>query len=310
MAPIPRTEKVHQAMRFCRFRRADGWVGMGICRDDAIIPLENVDATLPPRLDQLMVMEPYLPGRLAGIESAQPLRGEVRLLPPVHQPEKVLCVGLNYRDHAIETGKQPTPEPVIFSKLPSAIIGPEDPIILPASSQKVDYEAELVVVIGRTCHDVDESQAMDYVFGFCCGHDVSARDWQQERPGGQWLLGKSFDTFAPIGPCLVHKSQVPHAEDLAIEMRISGEAMQQSRTSEMIFSIPMLVSYLSKIVTLRAGDLLFTGTPAGVGTARTPPRYLRPGDRCEVTIESLGTLSNPCVAHDSPEARAWREMAD
>lgn len=293
-------------MRFCRYRRADGQIGEGIYRDEAVVPLENIDASIPPSLNHWMALQDELPGRLAKLDSATPLGEDVRLLAPVPHPEKIVCVGLNYRDHAIETGAIPPTEPVIFSKLSSTIIGPDDPIILPRLSDRVDYEAELVVVIGSTCRDVEEPEAMNHVFGYCCGHDVSARDWQKEHCGGQWLMGKSFDTFAPLGPYVVHKSLVPNPGNLAVQMRIGDAVMQQSRTSELIFSIPTLISFLSKIVTLRPGDLIFTGTPAGVGAARTPPRFLKPGDHCHVTIESLGTLSNPCVAHDSAAADQWR----
>ncbi|WP_164102008.1 fumarylacetoacetate hydrolase family protein [Candidatus Laterigemmans baculatus] len=294
-------------MRFCRYRRANGQLGEGIERDGSIVPLEQLDSTLPPHLRDWMTLGEALPERLAKLDSAAAIEEPVRLLAPVPHPEKIICVGLNYRDHAIETGAVPPTEPVIFSKLSSTIVGPDDPIILPQLSDRVDFEAELVVVLGSTCRDVEEAEAMQHVFGYCCGHDVSARDWQKEHCGGQWLMGKSFDTFAPLGPYVVHKSLVPEPGNLAIEMRIGDEVMQRSRTNELIFSIPTLISFLSKIVTLRPGDLIFTGTPAGVGAARTPPRFLQPGDHCQVTIESLGTLRNRCVAHDSAEAEQWRK---
>jgi 2-keto-4-pentenoate hydratase/2-oxohepta-3-ene-1,7-dioic acid hydratase in catechol pathway len=216
-------------------------------------------------------------------------------LAPIALPQKIICVGLNYRDHAIETGKQPPEEPVIFSKLPSAVIPHHAAICLPPQSDQVDYEAELVVVIGQRCRRVEKQSAMDFVFGYCCGHDVSSRDWQYHHSGGQWLLGKSFDTFAPLGPYLVPKSQIPDPGKLRVQMRINGEVLQDSSTNELIFDIPHLVSYLSQIFTLEPGDLIFTGTPAGVGVARSPQRFLKPGDTCEVEIEGLGTLINPVV---------------
>ena len=151
----------------------------------------------------------------------------------------------------------------------------------------------MVVVIGKKCRQVEPSEAMDFVFGYCCGHDVSSRDWQYHHSGGQWLLGKSFDTFAPLGPAIVHKSEIPDPGNLTIQMRINGELMQDSSTSELIFSIPFLISYLSKIFTFQPGDLIFTGTPAGVGVARNPQRFLKPGDKCEVEIQGLGILANP-----------------
>ena len=292
-------------MRFCRFQRSDGRVAVGVWREGEVVPLENIDAALPTRIDQLMAIDD-LQQRLAGAGEAAAIGAPVKLLAPVSRPEKVLCVGLNYRDHAVETGAAIPGEPVIFCKLPSALSGPDDPIILPPESDSVDYDAELVVVIGKTCRRVSQQEAMDYVFGYCCGHDVSARDWQKDKPGGQWLLGKSFDTFAPIGPYVVHASQVGDPSRLRVQMRINGQTMQDSDTSQFIFSVPEVISYISHVATLRPGDLIFTGTPPGVGAARRPPRFLAAGDVCEVEVEGLGVLTNPCVAFDSPEAEAAR----
>ena len=293
-------------MRFCRYQRLDGRVGTGVWRDGEVVPLENIDAALPSDIDRLMALGKSLEQRLENLSAASALPEPVQLLAPVQRGEKVLCVGLNYRDHAVETGAAIPTEPVIFCKLPSALTGPDAPIILPPESDSVDYEAELVVVIGKTARRVSESDAMDCVFGYCCGHDVSARDWQKDKPGGQWLLGKTFDTFAPIGPYLVHKSQVKDPSGLHVQMRINGETMQDSDTSQFIFSVAQIISYISHVATLRPGDLIFTGTPPGVGAARRPPRFLKPGDHCEVEVEGLGVLSNPCVAFDSPEAEACR----
>lgn len=286
-------------MRFCRYQLPDRSIGIGLALDDRIVPLKDLHEGLPSEIDQLLAMESMLLERLGGAGEAPGLSEAVKILAPVPRPEKVLCVGLNYRDHATETGSEIPSEPVIFCKLPSAIIGPEDPIILPAESQRVDYEAELVVVIGRNCRRVSVDQAMQCVFGFCCGHDVSARDWQKEKPGGQWLLGKSFDTFAPLGPYLVHKSAIDDIGKLRVQMRLNGQTRQDSSTSQLIFSIPEIVSYVSQVATLRPGDLIYTGTPAGVGDACKPPRYLTAGDVCEVEIDGLGTLRNPCVAFDN-----------
>jgi 2-keto-4-pentenoate hydratase/2-oxohepta-3-ene-1,7-dioic acid hydratase in catechol pathway len=213
----------------------------------------------------------------------------------VPPPEKILCIGLNYRDHAIETGSEIPTEPVVFSKFNTALVGHGQAIRLPKVAHKVDYEAELVVVIGRTSKHVAAGDAMKHVFGYTCGHDVSARDWQKGRPGGQWLLGKTFDTFAPTGPCVVTTNEVDPS-DLAIRMQLNGEVVQHSTTAQLIFDIPMLISHLSKIVTLRPGDLIFTGTPPGVGAARIPPVFLKPGDRCSVEIEGIGILTNNCEA--------------
>jgi 2-keto-4-pentenoate hydratase/2-oxohepta-3-ene-1,7-dioic acid hydratase in catechol pathway len=217
------------------------------------------------------------------------------LLSPVPENGKTICIGLNYRDHAIETGAEIPTEPVVFSKLQGTLCGPGTPIPLPAVSHQVDYEAELVLVIGRTAQSVSEETADEYIFGYMCGHDVSARDWQKGRPGGQWLLGKSFPQFAPVGPWLVTKEQVKDACNLKIQMRINDEVMQDSNTQQLIFKPQQLISYLSRCCILQAGDLIFTGTPPGVGAARKPPRFLRAGDICEVEIEGLGVLRNPVV---------------
>ena len=218
------------------------------------------------------------------------------LLPPVPTPEKIICIGLNYRDHAIETGAEIPSEPVVFSKFNSALIGHGETILLPAVSSQVDYEAELVVVIGRRAKRVSEENAMSHVFGYTCGHDVSARDWQKGRPGGQWLLGKTFDTFAPIGPCVVTAQELKDPSDLRVKMHLNKTVVQDSTTAQLIFSIPTLIAHLSKIVTLKPGDLIFTGTPPGVGAARNPPVFLQPGDRCTVEIEGIGQLTNDCLA--------------
>jgi 2-keto-4-pentenoate hydratase/2-oxohepta-3-ene-1,7-dioic acid hydratase in catechol pathway len=193
---------------------------------------------------------------------------EVKLLPPVLEPQKIICVGLNYADHAAETGAIAGDEPVIFCKFPTSLLAPEAPIELPPESNQVDYEGELVVVIGRRARRLTRDEAWEHIAGYACGHDVSARDWQKNKPGKQWLLGKSFDTFAPLGPWLATADEVTNPGDLKIELRLNGEVMQSSSTSQLIFPIDFLVSYLSHVCTLLPGDLIYTGTPSGVGVAR------------------------------------------
>ena len=220
---------------------------------------------------------------------------QARLLPPVPDPHKIICVGLNYRDHAIESGAPIPDEPVLFCKLPNTLVGPGEAIVLPPVSEQVDYEAELVIVIGRGGRFIPKDRAREHVAGFTCGHDVSARDWQLHKPGKQWLCGKSFDTFAPTGPAIVPADELdPH--NLPIRLRLNGETMQDSNTREFIFKVEELVAYVSQVFTLEPGDLIFTGTPPGVGFARRPPVFLKPGDRCEVEIEGIGVLVNPVVA--------------
>src|SRR5581483_7853313 len=222
----------------------------------------------------------------------------VKLLPPVPDPGKILCIGLNYRDHAIEGGQPIPAEPVLFAKFPNTLVASGDPIKIPKVAQKVDYEAELVVVVGRAGkHIPNDRSAFEYVGGYTCGHDVSARDWQFKGSEKQWTIGKTFDTFAPTGPVLVTADELADPHDLRIQLRLNGQTMQNSSTKEFIFGGPALLAYLSQVVTLEPGDLIFTGTPPGVGIARKPtPLLLKPGDVVEVEVEKIGVLRNPCVA--------------
>jgi 2-keto-4-pentenoate hydratase/2-oxohepta-3-ene-1,7-dioic acid hydratase in catechol pathway len=219
-----------------------------------------------------------------------------KLLAPL-DPRVVLCIGLNYRQHAIETKCEIPRYPIVFFKNPSAIQNPGDPIVLPAAlpSTKVDYEVELVIVIGKTCRNVTVSAAPDYVLGYTCGNDVSARDWQKHGGGGQWCLAKTFDTFAPLGPCLVTRDEIPHPGALTVTTRVNGALRQNSNTADMIFSCAEIVSFLSKVTTLLPGTVIFTGTPEGVGMGRTPPVWLQSGDTVSVEIEKIGALTNPVV---------------
>lgn len=216
-----------------------------------------------------------------------------RLLAPVPDPQKIICMGLNYRDHAAESNMAIPDEPVLFSKYASALIGHGETIRLPSVSNEVDFEAELVFVIGKRGRDIPQSEAMSYVGGYAVGHDVSARDWQLNKPGKQWMAGKTFDTFAPIGPELVTSDEVADPHNLRIQLRLNGQTMQDSNTSQFIFRIDEAIAYISQIFTLEPGDLVFTGTPPGVGMARKPQVWLKPGDVAEVEIDGLGVLRNP-----------------
>jgi 2-keto-4-pentenoate hydratase/2-oxohepta-3-ene-1,7-dioic acid hydratase in catechol pathway len=223
----------------------------------------------------------------------------VKLLAPVPDPRKIVCIGLNYRDHAAESGVPVPTEPILFSKYPTTLIGHGDQIVLPSASHEVDYEAELVVVIGRKGRHISRERALDHVGGYAVGHDVSARDWQLNKPGKQWMAGKTFDTFAPVGPELVTPDEVPDPQNLGIRLRLNGQTMQDSSTNQLVFGVAELIAYLSQVFTLEAGDLIFTGTPPGVGMARKPPVWLKPGDRVEVEIDRLGTLSNTVIAENA-----------
>jgi 2-keto-4-pentenoate hydratase/2-oxohepta-3-ene-1,7-dioic acid hydratase in catechol pathway len=217
-----------------------------------------------------------------------------KLAAPIPRPHKIICIGLNYRDHA-EESKMAIPEtPTVFSKYSSTVIGPGDAIVLPKNSTKPDYEAEFAVVIGRSGRHIAEADWRDHVFGYTIVNDVSARDFQMAT--SQWMIGKTFDTFCPMGPAIVTADEIEDPHNLRISLSINGETLQNSNTKNLIFDVPKLIAYLSSVFTLEPGDIISTGTPAGVGFARKPPRWLLPGDMVEVTVEGLGTLMNPVVA--------------
>ncbi len=267
-------------------------------RDGAWIDLNQADPAVPHCIKALLAQGPEgLDRAHRAMEQGSLLAAEsVRRIAPIPRPEKVICVGLNYKDHAQEA-RMPLPaEPVIFSKFPTAVLADGEPIVLPPLSAEVDYEAELVAVIGVGGRSIPVEKAREHIAAYCCGNDVSARDWQLRKPGGQWLLGKSFDTFAPFGPTLVTADEVPDPNNLRVQLRLNGQVMQESSTSQFIFPIETLVSYISGVCTLSPGDLIFTGTPGGVGFVRRPPVFLKPGDVVEVEIERLGILRNPVVA--------------
>lgn len=218
-------------------------------------------------------------------------------LPPV-QPAAVFCIGLNYRQHAEETGMELPEYPVLFMKNPASAVGHEQDIVLPESCRKkaqADFEAELTVVMGRAAKNVSAKEAFSYVKGYTIGNDVSARWWQKQAGGGQWVRGKSFDTFCPLGPVMVTADEIPNPGNLAISCKVNGKTMQESSTSDMIFSIERLIEYLSEDTTLLPGTVILTGTPSGVGVARKPPVFLKPGDRIEMHIEKIGSLANTVV---------------
>ncbi|MCS6865795.1 MAG: fumarylacetoacetate hydrolase family protein [Gemmataceae bacterium] len=268
---------------------------------DGYIDLHATDPGLPTCMKALLAAAPAIRQAAAQLahspHAVKYAAHTVRLLPPVPNPGKILCIGLNYRDHALEGGKAIPTEPVLFGKFPNALIAHGEPIQLPKVAQKVDYEAELVVVIGKTGKHIPNNEtAFQYVGGYTCGHDVSARDWQFRGEEKQWIIGKTFDTFAPTGPVLVTSDELTNPHQLPVQLRLNGTIMQNSNTREFIFGVPHLLWYLSQVVTLEPGDLIFTGTPPGVGIARKPPVLLQPGDVVEVEIGGIGVLKNPVVA--------------
>ncbi|WP_435009008.1 fumarylacetoacetate hydrolase family protein [Tundrisphaera lichenicola] len=268
--------------------------------EGSYVDLNYADSTLPSTVKGLLALGPEGVERM---KVALPRGGwkhdpaKCTLLAPVPDAAKIVCLGLNYRDHAAESGMEVPTEPILFSKYPTTLIGQGAEIVLPASSQEVDYEAELVIVVGRGGRHIERDRAMEHVGGYAVGNDVSARDWQLGKPGKQWMAGKTFDTFAPLGPFVVTPDEVPDPQALGIRARVNGRTMQDSNTSQLVFGVAEVIEYLSAIFTLEPGDLIFTGTPPGVGMARKPPVWLQPGDIVEIEIDGLGTLRNPVVRH-------------
>ena len=220
---------------------------------------------------------------------------EARLYAPIAAPEKVIGIGLNYEDHAAETGADIPEKPIVFAKYPNTIIGPGETIVIPPVTEQADYEAELAVIIGRTARNVPESEALDHVFGYTNANDVSSRDLQFSE-GGQWTRSKSIDTFCPLGPYIATTDEIEDPQHLSIRCTLNGEVMQDGTTSKMIFSVAELVSFLSQAMTLVPGDVIVTGTPPGVGSARDPQVWLKDGDEVTIEIEGLGALTNPVAA--------------
>ncbi len=217
-----------------------------------------------------------------------------RLASCVARPSKIICIGLNYAKHAAESGAAEPKEPVVFMKSTTALCGPNDNVIIPRNSVKTDWEVELAVVIGKKASYVSETEAMDYVVGYCLHNDYSEREYQLER-GGQWVKGKSNDTFAPLGPFLATKDEISNPHDLRLWLKLNGKMLQDSNTNDMIFYIPTIISYLSQFMTLLPGDVISTGTPAGVGLGMKPPMYLKAGDVVELGIDKLGTQKQTAV---------------
>ena len=223
-----------------------------------------------------------------------------KLLAPL-APTAIFCIGLNYRKHAEESNAAIPQYPVLFMKSPGAVQNPGGDIVLPRhlASDEVDYECELAVVIGKACKNVSKAKALDYVLGYTCANDVSARDWQIKRGGSQWCRGKTFDTFAPLGPCLVLKDEIADPNALRIQTILNGKTMQDWNTNDMIFDVPTLIELLSGSTTLLPGTVILTGTPQGVGAAMKPPVFLQPGDTVTIDIEKIGALTNPVVAESN-----------
>lgn len=292
-------------MRITHFRSvADEAPWAGIVRDDGTV-INVAEAgwlagfDIPPNISDILAQWEW-EDKLESIarfaeESGEGIydRSDVDRLAPILRPDKIICVGLNYADHAAEGGRDPPETPVLFSKFPNTIIGPDENISWdPTVTEKVDYEAELVVVIGEEVRDIEPEEAWDAIAGYTVGNDVSARDIQ--HGDGQWIRGKSLDTFAPLGPELVTTDAVDDPHDLDIYAEVNGERLQDSSTEHLIFGVDFLISFISKTSTLFPGDVLFTGTPPGVGVYREPPVLLEEGDEVTIGVEELGTITNEC----------------
>jgi 2-keto-4-pentenoate hydratase/2-oxohepta-3-ene-1,7-dioic acid hydratase in catechol pathway len=285
-------------MRLCTYEH-DAEIRLGAVTAAGIADLRALEPRLPATMRGLLAGGADALGLArAALERAGPAqtreRAEVRLLPPVPDPGRIICIGLNYRDHAAEV-KLDLPEHVAaFAKWNNVLAGDGAPVVIPRESHRVDYEAELAFVIGRRARRVAEADAYDHVAGYTCFNDVSVRDYQART--SQWTMGKNFDTHGPCGPWLVTRDEIADPHALRIRCSVDGETLQDSNTAQLVFGVPRLVAELSAVMTLEPGDIVATGTPAGVGMSRTPRRWLRAGERVRVEIEGIGALENPCVA--------------
>ncbi|KAK0074262.1 hypothetical protein PV326_012589 [Microctonus aethiopoides] len=289
-------------MRFVQFVKKIGGpqhLGVQLKSDGDIIAISSIDSRIPNSLKKFLEGGEVLQNKAKRIvaEGRSVIsEAEVNFLSPINRVDKLVCVGLNYSGHCKEQNIDPPKSPVIFSKFPSNIIGPTDDIILPSISEKVDWEAELAIVIGKTCKGLNNHDAENCIFGYTVAQDISARDWQKgKRNGGQFLLGKSMDTFCPLGPAVVTKEAICDINNLAVKTWVNGHLKQDGNTSELIFKPRDIVAYISQFMTLLPGDIILTGTPGGVGFARNPPEYLKKDDILETEIDGLGRLKNRIV---------------
>ncbi|XP_047355887.1 fumarylacetoacetate hydrolase domain-containing protein 2 isoform X2 [Vespa velutina] len=286
-------------MRFVQFTNKNGGpqhLGVQLKEGGDIIAVSAVDSRIPNSLKK------FLEGGDDLVKSAKRIVAEgrsiipaedVNFLAPITRMDKLACIGLNYSGHCEEQGVSPPESPVVFSKFPSNIVGPTDNVILPSISEKVDWEAELAIVIGKRCKTISDKEAEDCIFGFTIAQDITARDWQKsKRNGGQFLLGKGMDTFCPLGPAVVTKESISDINNLTVKTWVNGNLKQNGNTSELIFKPHEIVAYISQFMTLLPGDVILTGTPAGVGFTRKPPEFLKRGDVLETEIGNLGRLRN------------------
>ncbi|XP_034942324.1 fumarylacetoacetate hydrolase domain-containing protein 2 isoform X2 [Chelonus insularis] len=291
-----------QEKRFVQFMNKNGGpqhLGVQLKPGGDIIAISSIDSRIPNSLNKFLEGGEVLKKKAKRIivegRSVVP-ESEVKILEPISGMDKLLCVGLNYSGHCQEQNVEPPQSPVIFSKFPSNIIGPTDNIVLPTISNKVDWEAELAIVIGKKCKGLNNQDAEQCIFGYTVAQDISARDWQKgKRNGGQFLLGKAMDTFCPLGPAVVTKESICDINNLFVKTWVNGNLKQNGNTSELIFKPQDIVAFISQFMTLLPGDVILTGTPAGVGFTRNPPEFLKAGDIVETEIEGIGKMKNQVI---------------
>lgn len=299
----PDCKFIRTAMRFVQFEEG-GRRRLGVERETNgdVVDLSKADPTLPTDMRGFLDGgQKMLLAAKSAVDSGHPStilpRQNVKIVAPIYNPDKVLCIGMNYKDHCEEQNAPIPTEPVIFNKFPSCIIGPTDDLIYPEETEQLDWEVELTIVIGREAKKVKEADAKNYVFGFTVAHDVSARDWQlsKGKNGGQWAIGKAMDGFCPLGPAIVMKEDLVDPHNLGLRCLVNGTAKQDSSTNQMIFQTASLVAFVSRFMTLKPGDLILTGTPPGVGVFRKPPEFLKKGDVVVCEIDQIGRIENKVV---------------
>jgi len=275
-------------MRFCQFHDQTNGLRLGAQLSDGSVA--DISAQYPDLKSLISAGAEGISKVSASLPSSGVAIDSLKMAPAIHNPEKIICIGLNYSDHCTEQNLTPPNEPVVFNKFPSTLVGHGDAIQLPKIGCNTDLEAELAIIIGKEGRHISKESAFEHVFGYTIANDVSGRDWQKKRNGGQWLLGKTFDTFCPLGPVVATDVD---PSNLKISSWIGDDKMQDSSTKFLIFDIPFIINWVSQICTLKAGDVILTGTPGGVGMHRNPPKFLADGDNCVIEIEGLGRLSNP-----------------
>ncbi|VVC25293.1 Fumarylacetoacetase, C-terminal-related [Cinara cedri] len=285
-------------MRFVQYKH-EGCPGLGVQVNDGehVISLSAADKTIPSNMVSFLNTK-YSLGKIEKVIEEQKIvlkLCQVEILPCITKPDKIICVGLNYKGHCDEQKKPYPEEPFFFPKFPSTIIGPYDGVKHSSKTKAMDWEVEMALVIGKKCRNINITNAYDYIFGYTIAQDISARDWQKSRNNGQWLIAKSMDTFCPLGSALVHKSVIPDPHDLQIKCSINGVLKQDGSTSELIHRADKLVSFLSNLITLLPGDIILTGTPSGVGVFREPKEFLKVGDIIQSEISIIGKMENPVV---------------